>query len=314
MQRASGVGVGFRLGLADALLRDVQTCPAQFLEISPENYLNIGGKRRRLLQEAAERWPVLCHGLCGDFAGSAPLDREFLRHLRTLLQEMRSPFYSDHLCLTTTAGTDIHDLVPLPFTDESVQRCAVRLRELQDILEMPIAVENVSAYLRMPTDLSRTPSSQTTSLMSKPAMSEADFINAVVKESGCSLLLDVNNVYVNAVNFGFDAYAFIDAMPLDRVVEIHMAGHWRDEDEKHGLLLIDTHGEAICDEVYALYAYTLQKLSSVGKRVPTLLERDHNIPSIDEIFAEITRLQEIETQAYAHKTDTHKIHTIQERP
>ncbi len=263
------VGLGFRLGLADALLA-AEHSNASFVEIAPENYLGVGGRRRRLLDEARERWPIVCHGLCGDFAGRAPIDREFLGALSDFLSQLGAQWYSDHLCLTHLGGAEMHELVPLSFNEEAVERAAGRIREVRELLGVPIAVENVSAYGRMPNG----------------TMSEAEFVGAVVERADCLLLLDVNNVYVNATNFGFDARAYIDQLPLERVVEIHIAGHDVEDDG----LLLDTHATPIIDPVYELFRYALERLPH---RPPILLERDNDFPPLAELEAEMATLLEI---------------------
>lgn len=262
----AGVGIGFRFSLAEALLKSTDTA-AQFVEISPENYLGVGGKRARLLDMVKERFPVIAHGLCGDFAGSAPLDHELLRHLKALLKATNAKWYSDHLCLTHAAGAEIHDLVPLAMNGDTVKIVAERIRTLQDILDTPLAFENASAYTSMP----------------GTTMTEWDFVKAVAEEADCKILLDVNNVYVNAVNFGFEADTYIDGVPLERVAEIHMAGHHVEEPG----LIIDTHGAPVADPVFALLERTWAKLP---QRVPVLLERDHNIPPLAELEPELRRL------------------------
>lgn len=267
------VGLGFRLGLAKQILA-AEESHASFLEISPENYLGVGGRRRRLLKEAAQKWPIVCHGLCGDLAGRAPVNHEMLAELRDFLQEFGARWYSDHLCLTHVGGAEIHELVPLPFNHETVEQVARRINEVQEILGLPMAVENVSAYGRMPGS----------------TMSEPEFVCAVVEEADCKLLLDVNNVYVNAMNFGFDAEAYIDAMPLDRVVEIHMAGHIEEDG-----LLIDTHSRAIKSSVFELFRYALKRLP---QRPPVLLERDGNFPPLRELEREMKVLLDIIEDVY----------------
>jgi uncharacterized protein (UPF0276 family) len=273
------VGLGFRAALAEELLAREST-GAAFLEIAPENYLGVGGKRGRLLAMARERWPVVSHGLCGDFAGAAVVDDEFLLAVKGFLRVNGARWYSDHLCLTHVAGAETHDLLPLPFTPEAIARASARIREVQDKLDLPVAIENVSAYLRHPED----------------QMEEAAFVAAVVVEAGCSLLLDVNNVYVNAVNFGIDARAYIRALPLDRVVQMHVAGHHVEQRDVDGepTLVIDTHGAAIIDPVYDLLAFTIGEMRARGLTpAPVLLERDHNIPPLDELERELRRLQAI---------------------
>ena len=270
----AGIGLGFRLPLAQEFLASESTS-ADFIEIAPENYLFCGGKRLRLLHAARERFPVVSHGLCGDFSGSSPLDMEILEGLKVFLKEMKAAWYSDHLCLTVINGRALHELLPLRFCEETVIRAAGRIREIQDLLELPIAIENVSAYLTMP----------------DPQMSEHEFVSHVLNEADCKLLLDINNVYVNSKNFGFDPDAYIDALPLERVIQIHIAGHREDESG----LRIDTHGEQIIDPVFKLLARTLPKLSG---RVPILLERDANIPPLSELELELRRLQEIAQAAW----------------
>lgn len=265
----NGVGLGFRLGLADAMLGAPQS-RARFIELCPENYLGVGGRRRRLLDAARERWPVVCHGLCGDLAGQTPIDEELIEQLRVFLGQMGARWYSDHLCMTNVAGAEIHELVPLPFNGDAVRRTATRVREVRQRLGLPMAVENVSAYGHMPGG----------------EMTEAQFVRAVVEEADCLLLLDVNNVYVNAVNFGFDPRAYIDALPLERVVQIHVAGHYEEAPD----LLLDTHAMPIVDPVYDLFAYTVARLP---QPVPVLLERDGNFPPLAELEGELERLDQI---------------------
>lgn len=264
-----GVGLGFRLKLARELLA-APTSHAEFVELAPENYLGTGGNRRRLLSAARERWPVVCHGLCGDFSGAAPLDEELLEELKGFLHELDARWYSDHLCLTHAAGAELHDLLPLPFSGDAVRRAGKRIRAVRERLELPIAIENVSAYTRMPGG----------------EMDEPEFVTAVLEEADCLLLLDVNNVYVNSVNFGFDPRAYLDALPLDRVVQLHIAGH---TEEREGLL-VDTHGAPIIDPVYELFEYLWERLPEPA---PVLLERDHNIPPLKELEAELERIADI---------------------
>ncbi len=254
-----------------------------FVEVAPENFLGVGGRRGRQLAMAAERWPVVCHGLCGDFAGSAVVDDALLNDLKGFLRRLGARWYSDHLCFTHIAGGESHDLLPLPFTQEAVDRVARRVRVVAERLELPIAVENVSAYLRTPTG-------------GAAAMSEAEFINAVVDAADCGLLLDVNNVYVNAVNFGVDPVGALLALPLERTVQIHIAGHHVEQRFADGSprLLIDTHGAPIADPVYDLLVVAAEAFAARGLPMPpVLLERDHHLPPLPELFAELHRLQQI---------------------
>jgi uncharacterized protein (UPF0276 family) len=274
-----GVGLGFRAVLAEEMLF-APTTNAKFVEVAPENYLGVGGQRGRWLAMAAERWPVVSHGLCGDFSGSQPLDTALLTDVRGFLRSLGARWYSDHLCFTNLGGVESHDLLPLPFTDEAVERAAQRVREVRDVLEMPVAVENVSAYLRMPGG----------------TLEEAEFVKRVVEAADCHMLLDINNVYVNSVNFGFDAKKYIDALPLDRVIQFHIAGHDVEEVDADGkpVLVVDTHGSAVIDPVYDLLDYTLRKMRFIGGNAPpVLLERDHDIPKLAVLEQELSRLQGI---------------------
>jgi len=268
MNSVNGVGLGFRFGFAEELLKKVQS-PIDFLEIAPENYLYTGGFRSRLLAMAKERWPIVCHGLCGDFAASSSLNIELLNDLKLFLQAMNAKWYSDHLCFTQLDGRQLHDLIPLPFNERSVRRVSKRIRQVQEIIEMPIAIENVSAYARMPGS----------------EMEEIDFLKAIVFDADCYLLLDVNNVYVNSKNFKFDAKEYIDALPLERVIQIHIAGHYKDK-----IRLIDTHGSPVIEPVFELLHYTLKRMP---KEAPILLERDNNIPSLTELENELIQIQKM---------------------
>lgn len=274
------VGLGFRAGLAEALV----TAPSpgcSFIEAAPENVLGVGGRRGRLFAMAAERWPVVVHGLCGDLAGAAPLDDEWLSSLRLFLRQHGAPWYSDHLCLTHVDGAETHDLLPLPFSREAADRAASRIRVVADRLERPVVVENVSAYLRPPVPAGEV------------AMTEWEFLRDVVEAADCGILLDVNNIYVNSINFGTDATAFLDGVPLERVVEIHVAGHHTHsvDDDGRPTLLIDTHGAPIVDPVFALTRETIARFRARDLPVPPiLLERDHQIPPLCELTDELARL------------------------
>lgn len=264
-----GVGLGLRWALA----RDVvERPPAElaWLEIAPENYMRRGGRFPAALAECAERWPIVTHGLCLSLGGEGPFDATYLATLRELVRRVESPWHSDHLCFGSADGVALHDLLPLPFTRAMAEHVAARVREAQDRLGVPLAVENISYYAH-PGDAE---------------MDEADFVSEVVRAAGCRLLLDVNNVFVNAKNHGFDARGMLARYPLDRVVQIHVAGH----DESDPRVVIDTHAEPIRDEVYELLAFALARTGPV----PVLLERDGNFPPWEELCAEIRRLSLIE--------------------
>jgi len=255
--RPTGVGIGLRREHFAAIEQSER--PVDWLEIIPENYVGHGGYARRHLARCRERWPVVAHGVSLSLGGPDPFDDDYVLGLRRLLDELRAPFYTDHLCYATIGGVNFYDLLPLPFTEEAVRHTAGRIRELADRLERPVAVENVSYYAVMP----------------GAAMSEGQFVTAVVEEAQCGLLLDVNNVYVNARNHGEDPSRALESLPLHRTLQIHIAGH-----VEEGGRLIDTHGRPLVDPVWALYE---QALARVGP-VPTLLEWDTDITALDRVL------------------------------
>ena len=217
-----GFGLGLRPQHYDALLLS-NAADVDWLEIVSENYMVDGGRPLAMLDCIGERWPLAMHGVALNIGGIDPIDRDYVRALAKLASRVHPALVSDHLCWSRHGGVQLHDLLPLPQTADCVRHVADRLRQVQDALGMRIALENVSSYLRHADD----------------EMSEAEFLCAIVRDSGCALLLDVNNVYVNAQNHGFDAHAFIDALPRDAVVQIHLAGH--SEDARGSGLLVDTH-------------------------------------------------------------------------
>src|SRR5215471_11788834 len=263
-----GVGLGLRWPLVDDLLQ--RPVPElAWIEVAPENYMRRGGRYASALAACRERWPVVTHGLTMSLGGADPLSAEYLTALRSFVREVGSPWHSDHLCFGIVGGAVLHELLPIPFTEKAADHVAARVTRAQDVLGVPLAVENISYYAHP----------------GRAEMDEADFAGLVVEKAGCSLLLDVNNVYVNSKNHGFDARAMIAKMPLDRVVQIHVAGH----DDSDPDLVIDTHAEAIKREVYDLLAFALAR---TGK-VPVLLERDDNFPSWDELALELRELDGI---------------------
>lgn len=239
--------------------------PIQFLELAPENWMEMGGRGARNLRWFSERYPIACHGLSLSLGGPQPLNEVFLGRIRRFLREHGIAFYSEHLAYTTDEGY-LHDLLPIPFTEEAVHYVAARIRRAQEILERPIAIENASYYVASPLS----------------DMSELGFINAVLREADCWLHLDVNNVYVNSINHRFDPVAFLRGLPAERVVYLHMAGHYRQEED----LLIDTHGADVIDPVWRL----LEQTYDLFGPLPTLLERDYNIPPLSTLMAEVTRI------------------------
>jgi uncharacterized protein (UPF0276 family) len=240
-----------------------------FLEIAPENWIGVGGRLGRELRALTERHAFVCHGLSLSLGGPAPLDETLLARIRRLLDTHGIALYSEHLSYCSDDG-HLYDLMPIPFTDEAVHSVAARIRQAQDLLGQRIAVENVSYYAA--------PSQ---------AMREIDFINAVLAEADCDLLLDVNNIHVNSVNHGYDAGAFLDALPGERIAYIHIAGHYVEAPD----LLVDTHGAAIIDPVWQLLARAYRNF---GVR-PTLVERDFNFPPLAELVGEVRTIRNIQS-------------------
>jgi hypothetical protein len=271
---ALGFGLGLRTDHYEAILNGPAAgdgCaewPIDWLEILSENYMVGGGKPLHYLDRIAERYPMVMHGVSLSIGSSDPLDRAYLIQLKALAERVHPQFISDHFCWTGVAGRNLHDLLPLPHTDEAVRHVAARVREVQDFLGRQILLENVSSYLSF----------------THSALTEWEFIRAVAEEADCGLLLDVNNIYVNSCNHGFDPQDFIDAVPVERVQQIHLAGHSR-----NGKLVIDTHDHPVPDPVWSLYAKALQRFGSV----PTMIERDDHIPPLPELLAELDHARAI---------------------
>lgn len=281
-----GLGLGLRQPIARALF-DAPPPELRFLEIHPENYLERGGLYRRLLAMARERWPLLTHGLTMGFGALTPYGSSELAALAAFVRELDVPFHSDHLCIARVDGVYLHDLLPLPLGERAIETAAARIRELSQVLERPIAIEHISAYARAPL------------AAGERAYDEAEQLCEILERADARLLLDVNNVYVNACNHGFDARAFIDRLPLARVVQIHVAGHQLRSDG----FRIDTHAEPICEEVYALFEYALRK---IARPLPVLLERDDRFPPFAELAAELTRLDGIYRRVLAPSPALHE--------
>lgn len=262
------------LGLRRALLDELRKAPAgdfDFLEVAPENWIGIGGAHGAALHGLAERYPLSCHGLSLSLGGPAPLDLAFLAQVRDFLERFNVPMYSEHLSYCGDEG-HLYDLLPLPFTEEAVHHVAARIRQAQDVLGRRLAVENVSYYAAPQQD-----------------MTELEFTRAVLHEADCDLLLDVNNVYVNSVNHGFDPQAFLAGLAPERVVGMHVAGHYDESDT----LKIDSHGAPVKPLVWALLA---QAYARFGVQ-PTLLERDFNFPPYAVLVAELQTIRRLQDQA-----------------
>jgi uncharacterized protein (UPF0276 family) len=259
-----GAGLGLRRALLGPLA-DMAQASVDFMEAAPENWINVGGRYGRQFRALTERYPLVLHGLSLNIGGTAPLDRDLVVAIRDLMREHNCPMYSEHL---TYCGDDGHlyDLLPLPFTAEAVTHVAGRVREVQDILGCRIALENASYYA-----------------VPQQEMSESEFIAAVLQEADCELLLDVNNIYVNSINHRYDALEFLRSLPLDRARYIHVAGHYDEAED----LKIDTHGADVIDPVWGLLAEAYQLCGAL----PTLLERDFNLPPLVEMLAEVDQIR-----------------------
>ena len=275
--RRDGVSAG--LGLRRALLEELRAAPADafdFLECAPDNWIGVGGRLGEALDELSARYPLSCHGLSLSLGGIDPLDETFLARTRRFLDRHRVTLYSEHLSYCTGDG-HLYDLMPIPFTAEAVRHVAARIGRVQDVLGRRIAVENVSYYASHP------------AAGDGQDLDEAQFVEAVLEEADCDLLLDVNNVYVNAINHGYDARAFIDAMPTARIASYHIAGHYDEADD----LKVDTHGTAVKDDVWDLLAHAYR----VHGLRPTVLERDFNFPPLATLLDEVQRIRDTQTQA-----------------
>ena len=260
---------GAGLGLRRALLGPLQEAPEgaiDFYELAPENWIGVGGKFGKRLRALTERVPLTCHGLSLSLGGTAPLDETFLARVRRFLDEHDVKLYSEHLSYCSD-DAHLYDLMPIPFTEGAVRHVASRIRQTQDIVGRRIAVENVSYYTAVGAE-----------------MSDLEFVNAVLSEADCELLLDVNNIHVNSINHRYDAGAFLRGLPLDRVACIHIAGHYDEAPD----LKVDTHGAPVIDPVWSLLG---DACALIGRPVPTLLERDFNFPPLAELLAELDRIR-----------------------
>ena len=259
-----GTGLGLRRSLVDQILDSPQP-DINFFEIATENWITIGGKFGKGFKAMTEQHDFVCHGLSLSIGSTDALDEQLVHDIKRFMADHQIKLYSEHLSYCSLGG-HLYDLMPIPFTTEAVSHVATRIKRVQDILEQKIAIENVSYYAA--------PGQE---------MTEIDFFNAVVAEADCKVLLDVNNIYVNSVNHGYDAETFLKAMPAQRIAYAHIAGHYKEADD----FLVDTHGADIIDPVWQLLdqAYQLYGV------FPTLLERDFNIPAIPELLKEVQTIK-----------------------
>jgi uncharacterized protein (UPF0276 family) len=259
-----GAGVGLRRSVLDEFMQHPDM-PVDFMEVAPENWIGVGGKFGKQFRHFTERYPFLIHGLSLSIGGPEKLDENFVHQVRDFIREHDIRIYSEHLSYCSDDG-HLYDLMPIPFTEEAVHYVAERIRRVQDIIEQPMAIENVSYYAA--------PGKE---------MDEIEFINAVLDEADCKLLLDVNNIYVNSVNHRYDASGFLAALPAERIAYIHIAGHYNEAED----LIVDTHGADVVDPVWAL----LDEAYAQYGVIPTLLERDFNIPPYAELMQEVATIQ-----------------------
>lgn len=271
-----GAGLGLRRVFAEEALN---APPAvDFYEVAPENWMRLGGRLGKRFRALTERFPFVCHGLCLNLGGHAPLDLEFLAALEAFMRQHNIFAYSEHLSYCGDDGL-LYDLMPLPFAEETVRHVAARIRQVQDILERRIAIENVSYY---------------TPPVPAQEMQEIDFLLAVLAEADCDLLLDINNVYVNSVNHGYDALEFLERIPGERILYGHVAGHYAETPT----FLIDTHGAPVIDPVWALLEQAYARFGAF----PTLLERDFDIPALSELAREVEIVRAIQRKRTSQTT------------
>lgn len=271
-----GVGLGLRRPFIEQIA-DSPPVNIDWYEIAPENYLGRGGIAVRSLEKIAAARPLIAHGLQLSLGSLDPLNHNYLKALKAFLREWKIAWFSDHLCVSSRFGHYFHDLLPLPFTQEAAQHVAERARIVQDILEVPLALENVSYYLSP----------------APPEMTEWDFVREIIDRSGCALMLDVNNIYVNAINHGFDPKTYLDAICHEPILQIHIAGHDRDPSG----LIIDTHGQAIGQAVWELLSYLGEKRGLP----PVLIERDTNIPPLKKLISEVEKAKVIYQQSWTNR-------------
>jgi len=261
---------GFGLGLRTPHYAELLSAryDVDWFEIISENYMIPGGKPLAMLDQIRRDYPMVMHGVSMSIGSTDGPSAEYLKQLKALIRRVEPLWVSDHLCWTGVHGHNLHDLYPLPYTEETVQHVVRNVKRVQDCLERPLLLENVSSYLAFTSD----------------TLTEWDFVTAIAKESDSLILLDVNNIYVSSVNHGFDAHQYLDSIPVDRVQQIHLAGY-----SDHGNYIVDTHDHPVSEPVWALYEYALRRFGSVA----TMIERDDNIPPLVELVAELQQARDI---------------------
>jgi uncharacterized protein len=263
----TGFGLGLRKEHHADFLRERQ--PVDFVEVISENFMACGGRPMRTLEAVRERHPVIMHGVSMSIGSAQGPSRDYLAELKALAQRINPLWVSDHLCWTGIESHNSHDLLPLPYTEEALDRCAASVNLAQDVLERPLLIENPSSYVSFP----------------ESTLSEWEFLAELTRRTGCYLLLDVNNIYVSGINHGFHPQDFLHGIPADRVRQIHLAGHSQGPEG----MLIDTHDAPVRDEVWALYADAVRRFGPCA----TMIERDDAIPPLDELLAELDQAREL---------------------
>jgi uncharacterized protein (UPF0276 family) len=276
MNRSEFPFLGFGVGLRrDHYAHILDSRPrVDWFEIISENFMTGGGRPLEVIDAVAAQYPVVMHGVSLSIGSADPLRRDYLRELKALAARIKPAWISDHLCWTGVGGRNLHDLLPLPYNEEAVRHVASRIREVQDFLERPIALENVSSYMTLRAS----------------TMTESEFLVAVAEGADCGILLDINNIFVSAFNHGFDALTYIDSIPRERVVQFHLAGH-----SDHGSYLLDTHDHPVRDEVWALYEHAVRRFGAVS----ALIEWDDSIPAFDVLLETAERARKIHQSASA---------------
>jgi hypothetical protein len=265
------VGMGFRRPHYEAI-KLIKPEQVEFFELAPENWIGMGGKRKQEIEYIAAHYPLVCHGLSLSIGGPGPLNMSFLKQVKQFLDDFDIPLYTEHLSYCGDES-QMFDLLPIPFTQEAVYYTAERIKQVQDIIEKPFAVENVSYYLEAGAELS-----------------ELEFINAVLTEANCGMLLDVNNIYVNSINHNYDPKQFLKSLKPKDIAYIHIAGHYQSKAD----LIIDTHAEDIIDPVWELLDLAYKTFGIA----PTILERDDNLPSLETMLLEIDKIHSIQGEQY----------------
>ncbi len=272
-----GYGLGLRPVYYDEILSSRPS--VDWFEIISENYMIDGGRPLAILERIRADYPVVMHGVSMSLASTDPLDMDYLARLKALVERVEPAWVSDHVAWTGVHGLTLHDLLPIPYTRESLDHIVSRIQRVQDYLQRQLVVENASTYVSF----------------IESEMCEQEFVREMAERADCLLLLDVNNVFVSGFNHGFDPLAFIDAIPVERVVQFHMAGHTNKETHR-----VDTHDQPICDEVWSLYEHARRRFGDVS----AMIERDDNFPPFAELLDELQRMRDIDARLAADRALT----------